>query len=353
MEDKAFLLLIVIVSLAFGWILWPFYPAVLWGVVFAILFAPVQRRLMRSTPNRTLAAVLTVLFVVLIVIIPLALFGASLVREATSVYARIQSGNLNFGQIFQQVFDALPPWAAAWLDRLGLTDLRSVLDTLSSGLVRGGQFLATQAINIGQNTFDFLVNLFLMLYLLFFLLRDGEVLVARIKAAIPLREPQLRALFSKFAVVIRATVKGNIVVALVQGVLGGLMFWILGIHAASLWGVLMAFTSLLPAIGSGLVWLPVAGYLILTGSVWQGIALIAFGTFVIGVVDNLLRPILVGGDTKMPDYVVLISTLGGLAIFGLNGFVIGPTIAAMFIACWDLFAASRAEEKAEKIDSPP
>jgi predicted PurR-regulated permease PerM len=137
-------------------------------------------------------------------------------------------------------------------------------------------------------------------------------------------------------------VKGNIVVAILQGALGGLIFWLLGIHAPLLWGVLMAFLSLLPAVGAGLVWAPVALYFLATGAVWQGAVLIAFGVLVIGLVDNLLRPVLVGKDTRMPDYVVLVSTLGGIAIFGLNGFVIGPLIAAMFIAARDLFAASRA-----------
>jgi predicted PurR-regulated permease PerM len=152
---------------------------------------------------------------------------------------------------------------------------------------------------------------------------------------------QQRELFSSFTTVIRATVKGNVVVAIVQGALGGLIFWFLGVHAAVLWAVVMAFLSLLPAVGSALVWLPVAIYFLVTGATWQGIVLIAFGVLVIGLVDNVLRPILVGKDTKIPDYVVLISTLGGMAIFGLNGFVIGPVIAAMFMAVWDIFASSR------------
>jgi predicted PurR-regulated permease PerM len=116
---------------------------------------------------------------------------------------------------------------------------------------------------------------------------------------------------------------------------------VLGIGAPLLWAVVMAFFSLLPAIGAGLIWIPVAVYLLATGSIWQGLVLIAFGALVIGLVDNLLRPILVGKDTKMPDYLVLISTVGGIATFGLNGFVIGPVIAAMFIAAWDIFSASQ------------
>jgi predicted PurR-regulated permease PerM len=343
-EDRAFLWLVVAVSLAFGWILWPFHGAVLWAIVFAILFMPLCRRLTRSmTDRRTLAAVVTVLIVVLLVILPLALITASLVREATGVYERMQSGGLSFGRFFQQVLEALPPWATSLLDRFGLTNFGDVLERFSSGLLQGSQFIAARAISIGQNTAEFLINLFLMLYLLFFLLRDGEALVRRIRDALPLREAQKRPLFTKFAIVIRATVKGNIVVAIVQGALGGLIFWVLGLHAPLLWGVLMAFLSLLPAVGAAVVWLPVAIYLLATGNLWDGLILIGFGAFVIGLVDNVLRPILVGGDTKMPDYVVLISTLGGIAVFGLNGFVIGPVIAAMFIACWDLFAAERSE----------
>jgi predicted PurR-regulated permease PerM len=119
-----------------------------------------------------------------------------------------------------------------------------------------------------------------------------------------------------------------------------LMFWFLGIRAALLWAVLMAFLSLLPAVGAALVWVPVAIYLLVTGAVWEGLVLIAYGALVISLVDNLLRPILVGADTKMPDYVVLISTLGGLEVFGMNGIVLGPVIAAMFIVVWDIFAAA-------------
>ncbi len=126
--------------------------------------------------------------------------------------------------------------------------------------------------------------------------------------------------------------------AAAQGALGGLAFWFLAIQAPVLWGVLMAFLSLLPAVGAGLIWAPVALYLLATGAVWQGVGLAAFGIGVIGLVDNVLRPVLVGKDTKMPDYVVLISTLGGMSLFGLTGFVIGPVIAALFIATWDLFA---------------
>jgi predicted PurR-regulated permease PerM len=341
LQKKTFLFLLIAVSIAFGWILMPLYGAVFWSVVLAILFAPFYRRLLVAMrQRRNLAALATLLLCLLIVIFPLTLITASLVQEATVVYQNIRSGELNFGVYFQQVIAALPAWMVSLLNRFGLTDYSALQDRLSDGVVQGSQIVAKQAINIGQNTFDFIISFGLMLYLLFFLLRDGGSLVGRIRQAIPLSAEHKRHLFGKFTAVVRATIKGNIAVAAVQGALGGLIFWILGIQGALLWGVLMAFLSLLPAIGAALVWAPVAVYFLLTGAIWQGVTLIAFGVLVIGLVDNVLRPILVGKDTQMPDYVVLISTIGGIALFGINGFVIGPVIAALFIAAWDLFSSA-------------
>jgi predicted PurR-regulated permease PerM len=266
-----------------------------------------------------------------------------LLQEALSLYARVQSGELNFGRYLQQVIAALPAWVTGVMDRFGLTSLGAVQERFSTGLTKGLQFFAGQALNIGQNALEFVVSFFVMLYLLFYLLRDGGTLVRRMRDAIPLQRELQHTLAIKFSDVVRATIKGNIVIAIVQGILGGLIFWILGVQGALLWGVVMAFLSLLPAVGTALVWLPVAIYFLVTGSIWQGVVLTAFGVLVIGLVDNVLRPVLVGKDTKLPDYIVLISTLGGMAIFGFNGFVIGPMIAAMFIAVWDTMAATKAE----------
>jgi predicted PurR-regulated permease PerM len=191
--------------------------------------------------------------------------------------------------------------------------------------------------NVGQNTFEFVVSLSISLYLAFFLIRDGDSTVRAIGRKIPLAPVHRQRLWHKFATVVRATVKGNLLVALIQGALGGLAFWALGVSGALLWAVLMAALSLLPAVGAALVWGPVALYFLVTGAMWQGLALVAFGVLVIGLVDNLLRPILVGQDTRMPDYVVMISTLGGMAVFGINGFILGPLIAAMFLSAWQIF----------------
>ena len=341
LQQKTFLLLLGIVTIAFGWILLPYAGAIFWGGILAIVFAPVYRWVLQKTKGRaTLSSILVLLLILVIVILPLSLISGALVNQAASVVEMVKAGDVTVAGFFGKVMDVLPAWAISLLDRFNLTNLASLQDKLTAGVSQVSQVVAVKAINIGLYTFDFLTSLGILMYLLFFLLRDGAALTASIRAAIPLSRKYKQRLFNNFTTVIRATVKGNILIAIAQGALGGMIFWFLDVRAALLWGVLMAFLSLLPAIGAALVWAPVAIYFLATGSIWQGVTLIAFGILVIGLVDNLLRPVLVGKDTKMPDYVVLLSTVGGMALFGLHGFVIGPIVAAMFIAAWDLFATA-------------
>jgi len=157
-------------------------------------------------------------------------------------------------------------------------------------------------------------------------------------------------LLGKFAAVSRATVKGTVVVGIVQGILGGLAFWFIDIDGSLLWGALMAFLSLIPAVGSAIIWAPAAIFFFATGALWKGLFLVGFFVIVVGLVDNILRPLLVGKDTKMPDYMILIATLGGMEIYGINGFVIGPVIAALFIACWNLLSGRDNRQNIEELD---
>jgi len=341
LHQRTFLTLLIAVSIAFCWILFPYYGAIFWGTILAIIFAPLQRRLVAKLgKRRNLAALVTLLLCIVLAILPVVVITGSLVQEGAVLYQQVKSGNLNFGNYFQQAMAALPPSVHSLLDRYDLSDISSLQDKLSSGAMQASQFLATKAFSIGQDTFQFFISFGIMLYLLFFLLRDGGTLSRRVTQAIPMSEAYKQHLARKFTTVIRATVKGNVAVAATQGLLGGLAFWVLGIQGALLWGVLMGFLSLLPAVGAALIWVPVAAYFLLTGALWQGIGLTAFCVLVIGMVDNILRPILVGKDTKLPDWLILISTLGGMALFGLNGFVIGPLVAALFTAVWDLFASN-------------
>jgi predicted PurR-regulated permease PerM len=340
-ENRALLPLLVAVSAALAVVLLPFYAAIMWGVILALLFTPLYRWMLRKVCRQaTLAALCTMMVVILIVIIPATLVMIALAQEASAVYLRLQSGELNPALYFRHIFDRLPEWVTAVLDRLGLVNFNTLQRRITTAMAQGSQFAATQVFNIGQNTFEFVISMFIALYLAFFLIRDGNTVVRAIGRAIPLAPSHKQQLWDKFATVVRATVKGNLLVAAIQGALGGLAFWYLGVGGALLWAVVMAALSLLPAIGAAMVWLPVALYFLATGAIWQGLSLMAYGVLVIGLVDNLLRPVLVGKDTLMPDYVVMITTVGGMAVFGINGFVLGPLIAAMFLAVWHIFGST-------------
>lgn len=343
LELRSLTWLVVALSAAFAFILWPFSGTVLWAVFIAIVFDPLHLRVQRQVGarRRTLAALLTVGLVVLIVILPLIMVGTSVVQEAAAVVQKVRSGEINFAGYLQALIEALPTWVRQILDRFGIFNVAALQSQLTALLAGSGQFITTHLLGLGQNTLEFVVALFVMLYLLFFLMRDGRQLCDRIVRATPLHDDHVVRLMNQFVTVVRATVKGNLVIALVQGLLGGMAFAVLGLPGALLWGTLMALLSLLPAVGAAMVWGPVAAWLLFTGEVWSAVGLTLWGVLVIGLVDNLLRPTLVGKDTRMPDYLVLLTTLGGIAVFGINGFVVGPVIAGMFLVAWNLFTGSR------------
>lgn len=332
------MVLLAVVTLGLGWILMPFYGAILWGVVIALMASPTFNWLLpRMRQQRNLSALLTMLLVLLAGVLPLAFLLASLLREATNLVALLRQGSLSPLRYLQGVYEALPTWMLDTLKRFGLTSFDSLQQRLADNLSDGGPLIANGAFNLGQNTFGLGAGLFIALYLAYFLVRDGAALAETLGQQIPLAPEHKRELLGKFTTVLLATIKGNFLVAAIQGALGGLAFWFLGVAGALLWAVLMAVLSMVPAVGAALVWGPVAVYFLFTGSVWQGVALAAYGVLVIGLVDNLLRPIWVGHSTRLPDYMVMVSTLGGMAVFGLNGFVLGPVMAAMFVAVWHLY----------------
>ncbi len=344
LERWTFLGSLLLVSLAFLFLLKPFFGPIFWAVAIALIFYPVRQRISARIGERpNLVASITLLICMVIVIIPVVVLVSSLVSEGMSIYQRIQDGELRPGEYLDQVNRSFPA-IEGFLNRFDLS-FSELRDRLVTAVAGAGQFLAKQVLGFGQNTFQFLLNLALMTYLAFFLLRDGTRLVELLVQALPLGDERERLIFRKFAEVTRATVKGNLLIAIIQGALGALIFWILGLTGAILWGVVMAIFSLLPAIGAAVVWVPAAIYLAAVGDYVPAIILTAFGAIVIGLADNLLRPILVGRDTKLPDYIVLLSTLGGLVMFGINGFVMGPLVAALFMAFWGIFIREFNEEE--------
>ncbi|MEP9380369.1 AI-2E family transporter [Aquabacter sp. CN5-332] len=341
-QQISFVVVVVVVTAAFFWLLLPFFGAVLWAVILAILFNPLQRWLLGMfNGRRNLAAGLSVLACICIVVIPGSMILASLAQEATGLYHRISTREFDPGDIFSRIQEALPSFLRDLLPTFNLDSMGDIGQRLASFLGQASQIIASRALSIGQGTAQFFISLGVMLYVLFFLFRDGRSLAAQIRKTSPLSPHHTESILGKFSEVLQATVKGNVIIAIIQGAIGGVAFWLLGIKGALLWGVLMAMLSLVPAVGAFLVWGPAAAYLLLSGEYLRGAILLGVGMFVIGLIDNILRPPLVGKGTRLPDYVVLVSTLGGLSLFGVNGFVIGPLIAALFVAVWSLLAEDR------------
>lgn len=346
-----FILILFIVTVAFLDVLGPYYSSVLWAIILAVIFHPMSKRIRQYLGEKNgLASFLTVIVICLIVFTPLAIIGSSLAIELNLLYTKLQNNNTQLPAVLADVLQHLPAWARQFMTEHDLDSTTEIQQKLSAAALKGGQYFAGSVFVIGKSTFSFTVGFGIMIYLLFFLLKDGAYLVNLTMQSLPLSKDIKHHLFVKFAAVARATVKGTVVVAIVQGFLGGLAFYFTGIEGSLLWGALMAFLSIIPAVGSAIIWVPAAIYFFGAGMLWKGIFLVAFFVVIIGLVDNILRPLLVGKDTKMPDYLILISTLGGMEIYGINGFVIGPLIAALFITCWNIFSGREHHGNMDEID---
>jgi predicted PurR-regulated permease PerM len=350
-ERAFFVALLLVVTLAFFWLIRGFLQPIFWAVALGIVVYPLHVRLeKRLHRGKRLAAGISVVVVVIVVILPLIGLGAAVAQEGAALYERLQGDGHGIANIFGQVQQRMPQ-AIAFVERLGI-DTTRLEEQIQNIAVTASRAIAERALSIGSGTLRGTIFFFLMLYLLFFFLRDGPRILEAMIRALPLGDQRERHLLGRFAEVSRATIKGTLVVGIVQGTLGGIAFAIVGISAPVLWGTVMALLSILPAVGTALVWLPAAIFLMLTGQVGGGIFVILAGAL-ISFVDNVLRPVLVGRDTQLPDYVILLSTLGGLAAFGLAGIVIGPTIAAFFLSVWDMAEQEFKAEPGEKGADPP
>lgn len=341
-EQGGFLLLLAFVTFALALIVWPFAAPLLWASLAAIMFQPLFQRLLSRMPRHpSRAAALALLVIFFAVLIPAFWIGSMVVNEAAGLVVAFQRGEIDVAAWFNDVLAALPANIQASLANSGWTDLATLQLRAQEFLTESAGIIARQAVAFGGGVFGFVLAFGVGLYVTYFLLRDGKRVGEIVTAALPLERSVADRLVDKFLGIVRATIKGSVVVGLVQGALGAITFWIVGMPSIVLFGVLMAIFSLLPALGPALVWAPVAIYLLATGAIWEGVLVIISGVAVIGMADNLLRPILVGRDTGIPDWIILVSTLGGIAMFGLSGIVLGPLAAGLFIACWSILAEQR------------
>jgi predicted PurR-regulated permease PerM len=328
-----FFLLLGLITLLLGHILRPFFFAIFWAVLLAAIFAPLHRRLCRKIINRNICAGLTLGAVLVTMILPVGLILALLFGQSLEIYNSIHSNGSSWMHSLTGLFNSLgerPMLARFNIDQQFITDKSVELFKAVAN------FLVSNLSTFTGNTVIFLVQFAVMLYCLFYFLRDGEDLLNTISHYMPVDERHIHTFINEFVTTSKATLKFTFVIGGIQGLLGGLVFYITGIESSLVWGVLMIGLSIVPALGSAIIWAPAGVIMLLTGHVWQGVTILIFGSIVISSVDNLLRPVLMGQDIQMHPLLIFLSTLGGIAVFGFSGFVLGPVVASFFLASWKL-----------------
>jgi predicted PurR-regulated permease PerM len=336
---RFFLLALVIgISIGFLVILRPFLMTILVAATFTGLVYPVYARLTDRLGGRTYAASgLTLIAVVLVVILPLLSILGVVLNQAlrvtasiTPVVERFISEPTYFDSLIQRIpgLRFIEPYRDEIVTRAG--DMVNVV----------GGFLIASLSNTTLGTVTFIFHFFILLYTMFFLLVDGPAMLGRILSFLPITEDDGQRMKDRFVSVTRATIKGTIVIGILQGTMSGLAFWVVGIPDVAFWTVVMIVLSILPLIGAALVWVPAAVILAATGQVTQAVLLVLFCALIVGSIDNVVRPRLVGRDTRMHDLVILFSTLGGLTAFGPIGFILGPVLAGLFVTSWEIFAVA-------------
>lgn len=335
-EKSSFLLTLAVISILFIFLMRPFSGIIFWACTLGLLFYPCYSFLhVKKRMGQNTAAILVVLLCMIVFVIPAVFIFISFLEQAGILYDLIKGQEFTPVLYLDQIIQSFP--VIREVSEMFNIDLNEIKQKVAEFGLRLSSLLAQQALSFGSDTLGVVSDLVMILYILFFMLRDGEDLIELLIKALPLGDERERMLFAQFSSVTRATVKGTLMVAVVQGLLGGAAFTFLGIQGAVLWGTVMTVLSLVPVVGCALVWAPVALYYCAVGLWWKGVFLTLFGVCVIGVVDNVLRPILVGKDTKLPDYIILLSTLGGFVMFGFSGFIVGPVIAMLFVTFWYIF----------------
>ncbi len=348
LEQTSFLGLVIGVSILLGIIVWPFFQPLLWSALAAVMFRPLYRWvLVKVRGKANPAAAITLLIITFVVLLPAMFVGGLVVEETISVVGAFQRGEISIVGWFNTIYSALPVSLRGPLESSGWTDLTVAQTRLRELISESAGIIAQQAVAVGSGALGFFLSFGIGLYVTYFLLRDGHRVGETILSSLPLERPIADRLAARFLSIVRATIKGSLVVGLVQGALGAATFWIAGIPSALLFGVVMAILSLIPAVGTALMWLPAAIYLLAIGDIWQGLFVLFSGALIIGMADNVLRPILVGRDTGIPDWIILVTTLGGIAIMGFSGIVLGPLVAGLFLASWSILREQRAEGEAD------
>jgi predicted PurR-regulated permease PerM len=316
-------------------ILQPFLSAIAWAVVFSIVFYPVYAFLLRHLKLKVVASSLTLLLLILIIAGPVTYLSFILTDEIKTVLENVNKdtvGSLKdifFNLKITNIIDKIQSYIG-----MGSIDITGIL---ADNIKKIGEGITNSLSSWITNIAGIFLDFIFMLFAVFFLLRDGPGFLSRAKDYLPFAEEDKNRLISKVKDMIISTIYGGVIVAIIQGILGGAAFYFLGINSPVLWGVAISVMSFLPFLGTFAIWGPVAGYLLIQGNYFKGIVLLLFGTLVISMVDNILKPMIISGRTKMPTLAVFFSVLGGIKLFGLIGFIMGPLVLTLFVSVFEIF----------------
>jgi predicted PurR-regulated permease PerM len=330
------LLLVTTIALYLCWLMVkPFAAVLAWATVLVIVFYPVHQRLVRKTKRPALSALLSCVLVILTILVPVALVTFAVLRELSGAANSLQTSLAALLDPNSPLTGPPLRWLSRFVD-VGQLSSGQVVEWLKgkSGAIAG------QTLGFLGGALGVVVQMFFVVFTMYYLFRDGDRIFGVIRDALPLERKQAEDILERTRDVVGASVYGLFSIAIIQGTLGGLAFWVLGLPSAIVWGVAMVFLSMIPMLGAFLVWVPAAIYLFATGHYLKGIFLVLWGTLVIGMIDNFLRPKLVGGRTKLHELLIFFAVLGGLQVFGVLGIVLGPVVLAVTLALVDVFRAA-------------
>ncbi|NQV12964.1 MAG: AI-2E family transporter [Parcubacteria group bacterium] len=331
-RSYTFIGVLIGITLVFLWMLRPYVYSVFWAAVIATMFYPLHGRIVRLLRGKkSLATSLTVVLIVLIFLIPLAGVVSLIVQQALSLYDTY--GN-------QETIDRSSMYLQSYLNhswaQRALGEDFDVAQKLEEWSASISNFLYQYVTSWGQNTLRVVIQFFVMMYALYYFLKDGEGILRKLMYLLPLGDQYEKILFARFVSTARATLKGTVIIGLIQGVVGGLAFLVTGVPGAAFWGLIMIILSIIPAVGAFVVLLPAAVVMFAMGNIWQAVVILV-ALIVASSIDNFLRGPLVGKDAQMHPLFIFFATLGGLLSFGISGVVIGPVLAAFLLSIWEIY----------------
>ena len=337
------LLAATVAALYLCWaMLQPFIEVLLWAIVLVIVFYPIHRRIESRLKNSSWSAVVSCLLVIITIVVPLALITFAVVRELTGFAQNLQSNVATLLDPNHPTVGRYLQWLEKYVDLNQLRSQAFIAERLKN---LSGASIANRTLGFVGGVLGIVIEVFFVIFTMYYLFRDGDSLRAALRFALPLEGGKANEIVERTREVISASVNGVLVIATIQGALGGFIFFALGLPSPLLWGVVMLFFSLIPMAGAFIVWVPAAIFLVITGHWIKAIVLAAFGTFIIGTVDNFLRPKLVGEKTRLHELLIFFSVLGGLQVFGVLGLVLGPAVVAITLALLDVVREAGANSR--------